>query len=318
MKIVAMGTGGFAVPTFRSLLESNHEVVALVTRPDKPVHRRKSTAAPNPMREAATVAGLPILEPESVNTADAVAELQKLNADLFFVCDYGQILSNDALTAARLGGINLHGSLLPKYRGAAPINWALYHGEKETGVTVIHMTPKLDGGPCLVTASLTVEPEHDAVSVESLLSDLGVRATHQAIEMLSQWNEESIIGSLQDKSQVTKAPRLKKSDGRIDWTRNAVDIFNQVRAFRPWPGTFTSWQRNPKTEVRLLIDRVDIVQGTGGDPGAILLADKEQILVACGKDVLSIRTIQPAGKKLMTVDEFIRGYQLKAGDRFST
>ena len=172
MRLVMMGTGPFAVPTFRALLASPHEMLGLVTRPDKPAHRREKSPA-NPMREVALQHRLKVFEPESINSPEAQAWLGELAADLFVVCDYGQILSRDILSLARLGGINLHASLLPKYRGAAPINWAIYHGETETGVTVIHMTPQLDAGPCLVQHRTPIGPDETAPDLETRLAELG-------------------------------------------------------------------------------------------------------------------------------------------------
>ena len=163
LNLVVMGTGPFAVPMLESLLTSRHRVLGLVTRPDRPVHRRGKPPA-NPMRELAQHSGIDVFEPESINSPEAHAWLRERMADLFVVCDYGQILSREALALARLGGINLHASLLPKYRGAAPINWAIYHGEQETGVTVIHMTPQLDAGPALVQRRIAIGTSETAPS----------------------------------------------------------------------------------------------------------------------------------------------------------
>src|SRR5215471_7842277 len=161
LRLLMMGTGPFAVPTFEALLSSPHQTLGLVTRPDRPAHRREKTPI-NPMREVAQQHGLEVFEPASINSDEAYAWLRDRNADLFVVCDYGQILSREALSLARLGGINLHASLLPKYRGAAPINWAIYNGETETGITVIHMTPQLDAGPALVQKRVAIEPTETA------------------------------------------------------------------------------------------------------------------------------------------------------------
>ena len=180
MRIVVMGTGPFAVPTFRWLLQSEHEVPALVTRPPRPVHRHGKPAV-CPMREVAAEFELPIFDPEDCNDAAAVDEMARLQPELLMVCDYGQILSPQALGVAPHGGINLHGSLLPKYRGAAPINWAMYHGEPETGVSVIHMTPRLDGGPVLTVRRTPIGPEENAIDLEERMSQLGVEAVAEAI-----------------------------------------------------------------------------------------------------------------------------------------
>ena len=184
MRLVMMGTGPFAVPTFRALLASPHEMLGLITRPDRPAHRREKTPA-NPMREVPRQNGLAVFEPQSINSPEAQAQLRQWAADLFVVCDYGQILSRETLSLARLGGINLHASLLPKYRGAAPINWAIYHGETETGVTVIHMTPQLDAGPCLVQHRTPIGPTETAPELEARLAELGTGAVLEAIGILS-------------------------------------------------------------------------------------------------------------------------------------
>ena len=182
MRILMMGTGPFAVPTFRGLVASAHEVLALITRPvPAPSGRRKSSQPANPMQELAEAMGVPVQAPESIKSPTAIELLKGYRADLLVVCDYGQILPTAALATARLGGINLHGSLLPSYRGAAPINWALYDGVAETGVTVIHMTARLDAGPCLVQRSIPVGASEDAIELERRLAELGWQAVQEAL-----------------------------------------------------------------------------------------------------------------------------------------
>jgi methionyl-tRNA formyltransferase len=309
-----MGTGPFAVPMFRELLASPHDVLALVTRPDRPVHRR-GKAPENPMRETARAAGLEVFEPESINSTEAIEWLRRTKADLFIVCDYGQILSREALSQARLGGINLHASLLPKYRGAAPINWAVYHGESETGVTVIHMTPQLDAGPCLVQHRTEIGSHETAPELESRLSDIGVAAVMEAIDLLA---IGSTVGGIeQDPQSATRAPRLKKEDGLVDWSRSPTAIFNQVRAFQPWPKTHTFWQRPEHEPLRLILEQVE---PTASDaeaalPGVILEADNDRLVVACGEGSLKIEAIQPAGKRAMSAAEFLHGHPLAVGQR---
>ena len=243
MKIVFMGTGPFAVPTFQSL-NNDHEIPVLVTRPTVTVRRGKQP--PNPMRDAAVELGIPVLDPPSVNDNEFIKTLSDYAADLLVVCDYGQILSRTCLAAARLGGINLHGSLLPKYRGAAPVNWPIYFGDPTTGVSVIHMTPKLDGGPVLTSASTEIGDDETAAELEPRLSQLGVPCVHEAIALLEDWDGEKIIGQVQDSNLATPARRLNKKDGLIDWTRAANEIRNQIRAFQPWPASYSFWVRNQK------------------------------------------------------------------------
>lgn len=317
MRLVMMGTGGFAVPTFRSLLDSTHTVSALVTRPPK-VTRGKSREGMNPMREVAEEHQLPVLMPENVNAEEARSGIASFNSDLFVVCDYGQILSRELLNATGKGGINLHASLLPQYRGAAPINWAIHDGQTQTGVTVIHMTWKLDAGPCLTTRRVKIGPDETAVELESRLAEVGVDAVREAIDMLVNWDGQTALGQLQDSTRATKAPRLKKSDGEVDWSRTAVQIRNQVRAMKPWPGTFCYWLRGGRDLVRLILADVQVMDGKDYDrkpPGTVLVADGQQIVVATGGGCLRLDAVQPAGKKQLSAAEFMRGYPMAPGDR---
>jgi methionyl-tRNA formyltransferase len=318
LRLVMMGTGPFAVPTFESLLNSGHSVLGLVTRPDRPAHRREKTPL-NPMRAVAQVRGLEVFEPESINSNEAHAWLGTKGADLFVVCDYGQILSRETLALARLGGINLHASLLPKYRGAAPINWAIYHGETETGVTVIHMTPQLDAGPAIVQRRTAISSNETAPEIEARLANLGSTAVLEAVEMFSRGGIAS--GIEQDPAKATKAPRLKKEDGLVDWSRPATAISNQVRALQPWPKTYTFWKRPELEPVRLILEQVQAVDRASVDqqincsPGTVATAQGENFIVACGKGLLRIERFQPAGKKAMSAGEFLRGHPLQPGDR---
>jgi len=312
------GTGPFAVPTFESLLNSAHEVVGLVTRPITDSGKRRKTAE-NPTRDVAELHGIRIFDPLNVNKPESLGQLTDWNADLFVVCDYGQILSRDCLAAAKLGGINLHGSLLPKYRGAAPINWAIYNGESITGITIIHMTAKLDGGPCLIKSETMIGPTETAEDIEPRLAQLGVQPVLESIALLETWDGESLIGEKQDPALATKAPRLKKSDGQIDFSRSAKQIVNQIRAFQPWPGSFTSW-RSPKSKqpLRLIIHRASATESESRElkPGQVAIADKHQLVIQTADGQLSIEQIQPAGKRAMPIADFLRGHQPLAGDVF--
>lgn len=314
MRIIMMGTGAFAVPTFRALLASEHQVSALVTRPPHGV-RAKRRPPPNPMREVAERRGVPVIMPERINAEQSVERLIRLEADLFVVCDFGQILSPSALAASRLGGINLHGSLLPKYRGAAPVNWAVYHGERQTGVTIIHMTPRLDAGPCLGQACTAIGPDETAEQLEPRLAELGTRQIHEAIELLERWDGTSPLGMPQNADCATKAPRLAKSDGQVDWSRSAEQIRNQVRALKPWPGTFTTWQHGKKA-MRLILDRVSVAapEGTPAAPGKVVSTEDGRLLIGTGDGLLSLDRIQPAGKRAMRAEEFLRGHRVGPGE----
>ena len=312
MKIIVFGTGPFCVPSLNWLADSPHSIAAIVTRPiDDAGKRRKSVA--NPVREYAIEKSYTIHEPKSCNEDEFVGILNDYGADLFFVCDYGQILSKACLATAKLGGINLHGSLLPKYRGAAPINWAIYHGEAETGVTVIHMTAKLDGGPCLTTAKIPIKDHDTAETIETALSKIGVDAVERAIDMLNDWDSTSSIGNLQKQSRATKAPRLNKSDGKIDWTRTAKQLVDQIRAFKPWPNSFCEWQHG-KQPIRLIVHQAQTMQiETNAPAGVIVAVDKKLLAVQTAEHALAIEIIQPAGKKAMPVADFLRGHKLQVG-----
>jgi methionyl-tRNA formyltransferase len=319
VSLVIMGTGPFAVPTFEALVDSPHHVLGLLTRPDRVVHGRPRQSAPrNPMREVAGERGIEVFEPESINATEAHERLRIWNADLFVVCDYGQILSRETLALARVGGINLHGSLLPKYRGAAPIQWAIFHGETETGVSVIHMTPLLDAGPVLVQKRLAIEPNETAGQLEPRLAALGPAAVFEAIELLSAGKTEGIP---QDPSHATKAPRLKKTDGIVDWRRSAEEIRNQVRAMDPWPKAYTFVPRGEGQPLRIILDEVAVESIDASMPaGTIVGADTatESLVVACGRGALAITRLQPEGKRSMSSAEFLRGYPLRAGERLGT
>ncbi len=319
-----MGTGPFAIPTFRSLHESaDHDVVALITRPPRSGRKSKKSKTPkptppNPMQSVGMEFGLPIEMPDSINEPTVIDLLKELSADLFVVCDYGQILSADALGQAKLGGINLHASLLPKYRGAAPINWAVYDGCEQTGVTVIHMTRKLDAGPNLIQRSVTIGKTEDAVELEERLSVLGVDAINESISMLQAWDGESAIGEKQDPSAATKAPRLKKTDGNIDWTRSAQQIVDQLRAFQPWPGIYTHWLRPEGEPLRVVIKSAVAVKLDGDSKPGTVVQVEEGLCIATSDGAICIESIQPAGKKLQPADAFLRGYRVTAGSLFGS
>ena len=323
MRIVMFGTGPFAVPTFKSLLASDHEVSVLFTRPIADSGNRRKSAA-NPTRDLAKASGLTIHEPMDVNAPESIALLKDLQADLFVVCDYGQILSRECLGLASKGGINLHGSLLPKYRGAAPINWCLYNGDAVTGITIIHMTAKLDGGPCLAKRELPISDQDTAESIEPKLAQLGVDAVIESIALLEKWDGDAAIGEPQDQSLATKAPRLKKSDGLLDWQRPAAQLVNQIRAFQPWPGSFSNWHSPKKKQpIRLIVHRAIVavpddeeLEIASVEPGQVAFCDKTRLWVQTGDGLLSIEAVQPAGKKNMPVADFLRGNPPSVGDRF--
>jgi methionyl-tRNA formyltransferase len=312
-----LGTGPFAAPTFRGLLSSRHETAALITSPPR-LHRGRPAPPPSDLRAIALRSGLPVFDPEDINAPAAVSQLAGLNADLLVVCDYGQILSPAALAAARLGGINLHGSLLPKYRGAAPINWAIFNGETETGATVIQMSPRLDAGACILQGRTPIGADETAAELEVRLAALGANLVLEAIELLQSGRARPVP---QDPAAATKAPRLKKSDGAIDWSRPAAAIKNQVRAMEPWPKSYTHLPRPGGAPLRLILGPVDALDAEApadAAPGTFLGAADGRLLVAAGRGVAAIRAVQPAGKRMMSAEEFLRGHALRPGERFTS
>ncbi len=323
-RLVLMGTGPFAVPTFEALRAAGHDIAMVVTKPMPEVKSRKGPP-PSPVRSWAESHGLPIFDPDTINDADAIARVQSVSAWLLVVCDYGHILKPDALSTATIGGINLHGSLLPAYRGAAPVQWALLSGDAVAGVSVIHMTPRLDGGPIIAKAETEVRGDETAGDLEVRLSEIGIEATMRAIGTLMSWDGKSELGQAQDPTKVTKAPRLAKSDGQIDWGRSAAEIDCHVRGMQPWPIAFTQIITDPeKPPVRLAIKRIAITDIDSSDrtPGEILSGDilagesfGEGFFVATGNVAVQIVTLQPAGKRDMAAGDFLRGHQPPAGSR---
>ncbi|HUY88899.1 MAG TPA: methionyl-tRNA formyltransferase [Pirellulales bacterium] len=314
MKLVIMGTGPFAVPTFRALYDSPHEVLALVTQPER-AQRGGREPPKNPMRLAAEQYGTPILDPENINTDEVRAELARFEPELFVVADYGQILASETMAVAPRGGINLHGSLLPKYRGAAPINWALYNGDAETGVTVIHMTPRVDAGPCLAQSRTAIDTHENAVELERRLAALGAPLVCRTIDDLAAGHARPLP---QDRSLASPARRLRKTDGQIDWSRTAQQIKNQIRALEPWPKTYTFWRRQGGDALRLILGRCLVLSAANSavEPGTVIAAERGELAIATGSGALAILELQPAGKRLLGAEEFLRGYPVRAGDRF--
>jgi len=310
-----MGTGPFAVPTFRRLLASRHEVAALVTRPVRAIHRRRR-APDTPMLNEARGHGVPVEMPEDVNGVRARAMLAALDPELLIVCDYGQILAPDTLAVARRGGLNLHASLLPKYRGAAPVAWALWHGETETGVTVIAMSARLDAGPAIAQLAVPIDPDETAGELEDRLAELGGPLICRAIDDVEAGSVRPVP---QDPTRVTRAPRLKKADGLIDWRRMAFDLKNQVRAMQPWPTAYTFWRRAGRQPLRLILREVTVDRSTAALealPAGSVQVDARRLWVATGQGGLEVMRLQPAGKRACTAAEFLLGYDLHDGDRF--
>ena len=319
MRLLIVGTGPFAVPLLRDLVKSSHQVEGVVTKPVEDGGRRKQPA--NPVREVARELGLPCFEPPNINAADFLVELRKLQVDLMIVCDYGQILSAECLACAPLGAINLHGSLLPKYRGAAPIQRAIHAGETHTGVSVIHLTPRLDAGPVLSSATTPIGPEETAAELEPRLAELGVSAVREALLRIAAWDRKSPVGVLQDARAATRAPRISKHEGELDWQKSAVELHRQIRAFQPWPGSFTYWLRPGYEPQRLIVQRASVCTAAGSttaSPGTVIDVAPDRLVVACGQGSLALGRIQPAGKRDMEIADFLRGNPVRLGDRFQS
>ncbi len=310
MRLVMLGTGPFAVPTLRALAAGAHEVPLVVSRPFK---GRKKSPRP-PMHSAADELGIELWTPESVNLPESVERLKSLAADLLVVCDYGEILKPAALESTRLGGVNLHGSLLPKYRGAAPVQWAVLNGDHETGNTVIQMTAGLDAGPCLAQQRVAVDSDETAGELEDRLAALGADAVVNVVDKLTAGVAEPVE---QEHTAASKAPRLAKQDGLIDWSLSAAAIKNRVRAFAPWPRTYSFWQVEGREPVRVVIDKVDVIDDFPAikdvSPGVPEGSGDGRLVVGTGDGLLEIVDLQPAGKRVMAAEEFLRGY---AGGRF--
>ena len=314
MKIVVIGTGAFGVPTFEALYRTPYEIAALVTQP-KPETRRP---LPTPeMVQLAEAHGTPIHTFADIKSPEAVAALWNFHADLFFICDYGQILSQEGIRAARLGGLNLHGSLLPKYRGAAPVNWALYHGDKTAGITVIYITPEVDAGPMIASASLEVGPDETAPELEKRLARLGAPCVVQAVDELARDEAVQNHAVPQDASLACGAPKLKRRHSTIDWSQSAQQIHNQIRALEPWPRTITFWKKSPdKPALRLIpLPKTQVLDGPANEVPGTVLAVGETLQVATGDGILAISHLQPSGKKALTLPEFLCGNPMRVGDR---
>jgi methionyl-tRNA formyltransferase len=324
MRLVMMGTGMFAEPTFERLLAAGEDVVGLVTQPDRDTgNKRGSTRqAGKGMKTIAAERGIPVLQPESINTPDGVAALRALQPELMVVAAYGQILSNEVITTLTVGTINVHASLLPKYRGAAPVAYAILNGEATTGVTIIKVTPGLDSGDMILQESLDILPDDTTGSLEARLADVGAKLAVDAVQL---YKAGPVSGTKQDPALVTKAPKIKKERGLIDWNQPAETIANHVRAMQPWPTAYTFLHRPGKEPMRVIVNRTGEISLLAGDidpePGKFLEFDEAGFGVHCGAaeenpSLLEILELQPAGKKKMTADEFLRGYPVVEGMRF--
>ncbi len=316
-----MGTGIFAEPTFASLLASRHAVVGLFTQPDRTSGTAKASSrlAKLGMKDLAVERNVPVFQPETINTPESVADLRNLNPDLYVVAAYGQILSRDVLAVPPLGGINVHASLLPKYRGAAPINWAIYQGETSSGVTIIRMSTQLDAGDMLLQESLDILVDETAGELEMRLAPLGAKLAMATVDRFA--SGEAVTGTKQDKNLATKAPKLTKEMGLIDWTQPAARVCQQVRAMQPWPTPYTFLHRPESAITRLIVAKAKPGPGpntsASHEAGDIVISPNPLTLwVAAQGSWVEVLEVQPAGKRRMPVAEFLRGLQQRESLRF--
>lgn len=304
IRTVFMGTPEFAVPTLKGLLAAGVNLVGVYTQPDRPKGRGKKMAA-SPVKNVALEEGLPVFQPQKLRDPEAVEQLRALEPDLIVVVAYGQILPKAVLDIPRYHCINVHASLLPRYRGAAPINKAIIDGETETGVTTMLMDVGLDTGAMLVKMSLPIGSDETAGQLHDRLALLGRKAMEETLEQLCAGTLEA---QEQDDGLSCYAPMMKKEDGMIDWTRPARDIHNQVRGLDPWPGAYT---RLDGEVLKIAMTKVD--DGGSGKPGEILAADKTGVRIACGHGTLVVGELQLPGKKRLAAMNFLSGKPLFPG-----
>ena len=308
-RILFMGTPDFAVPVLKSLAAGPDQVVALVTQPDREKGRGKKLAPP-PVKTAALAAGIPVLQPTKIKTLEFRETLAAFEPDLAVVVAYGRILPPSLLELPPLGCINVHGSLLPKYRGAAPIQWAIINGETEVGVTIMRMDEGMDTGDILLPARLPADPEETAGSLFTKLADLGAATLRHAIDLLRQ---DKLPAIPQDHSRATAAPMLTKEDGLMDWNKTAAELHCRVRGLDPWPTAYSFLSGK-----RFRFFAPEVVSSHGDSPpGTLLSAAKEGLLIATGQDALLLREVQPEGGKRMPAWAFLCGHPLEPGQRFA-
>ncbi|MFO7958471.1 MAG: methionyl-tRNA formyltransferase [Candidatus Brocadiia bacterium] len=315
MRLLFFGSPDFSVPTLRVLHRDEHDIALVVTRPDRPRGRGREPAA-TAVKKAAAELGLEVYQPETVNSEAAVTRFRGTRADLAVVIAYGEILSRDVLASTERGFINVHASLLPDYRGAAPINWAVMRGEETTGVSVIRMSPELDAGPILATREVPIGPAETAGELHDRLAEVGAEAAADVVNRM----EEGL--PVEERPQPEEgrffARKLTKEDGMMDWSRKAEDIRNRVRGLRPWPGAY-SYLESADGRVRVELLRVETAEadGDGEPPGTVLRADdQEGIVVQTGDGTVRLTELKPAGGRAMSDVDFLHGHPVEPGDRF--
>ena len=315
LRLIFVGTKDFAVPTFCGLIDHGFQVAALVTQPERP-QGRKQELVPAQIKVEAIARGIPVLQPESINAGEAISVLRELAPDLIVTVAYGQILSPEVLSIPRLGAINLHGSILPAYRGAAPVARAIQHGDQESGVTVIQMNAKVDAGGILGVARTPIGPDETAAELESRLAILGAPLT---VELVSRLAHGQALPIPQEAQQVSRAPKLRKEEGQIDWSRSAQQIHDLVRAMQPWPTAFTHWFE-PEASVpppRMIVHKTRIFhEGSNLPPGSIQRLDSNRFQISTGSGLIEPILVQWPGKKPIATEVFLRGARLNPAGHF--
>ncbi|MFM7059197.1 MAG: methionyl-tRNA formyltransferase [Planctomycetota bacterium] len=315
LKVLLMGTGEFAIPAFRAVLESAHTVPLVVTQPDKTGRGHHQHI--NVVRQLAEEFSVPVLQPAKVNHPEVLKQLRLAAADVFLVASFGQILRPELLAIPRLGAFNLHGSLLPKYRGAAPVQYSIWKGEEVTGVTMFRIEPALDSGPMIGRVETPVAPRETSGELLLRLARLCPLFT---LEMLDQLEHGTAVPEPQDPARVTLAPKIQRDDGRIDWQLSSRQIDCHIRAMQPWPKATTLLQRQGQPAVRCLIQQVCVLAeaewpSAVAEPGRAVLADR-RLCVRTGDGWLEVRSIQPEGRRAMEGTAFANGYPLGANAQF--
>ena len=307
MKLVFCGTPEFAVPVFEAVLTAGHEVMLVVTQPDRGAGRGMEVQVPA-VKRAAEARGIPVVQPEKIrNNLEFRALLEGIQPEAILVVAYGRIIPPWMLELPRLGNINLHGSLLPKYRGAAPVQWAVANGETVTGVTTMRLDAGLDTGEMLLARKMPIAPEETAVDLFEALAGVGAELMVQTLEGLA---AGTLAGEAQDHALATLAPILKREDGLIDFARTAKHCYDRWRGFQPWPGAHTTLRGK-----KLIVARMHVGGADGGEAG-VLRVEGTAMTVACGDgSVLVFDEVQMEGKKRMSAAEFLRGFQVKSGER---
>lgn len=305
MKVIFMGTPDFSVGTLEALVKAGHEIVLAVTQPDKPKGRGGKMQYP-PVKETAVRYGIPVFQPKKVRTLESIEELRKYKADIMVVIAFGQILPKEILEMTPYGCVNVHASLLPKYRGAAPIQWAVINGEKVSGVTTMQMDEGLDTGDMLLKMEIVLEEKETGGSLHDKLAEAGAKLCVRTLEALE---AKTVTGEAQKESPTEYARMLDKSLGKIDWSRDAQSIERLIRGLNPWPSAYTDW--NGKV---MKIWEADVLDtDTEEAPGTVTAVLKDGFCVQTGRGSLKVRSLQIPGKKRMDAEAFLRGYQVDAG-----